>query len=88
MWDFSGFNVVNGRMVRARTGRYWECANGACPHRAILNVLKVRARTGRYWECANVLIASFRSHSASVRKNKRACSPLILNAEFVNVLVC
>ena len=47
----------------------------------------VRARIGRYWECANVLIASFRSHSASVRKNKRACSPLILNAEFVNVLV-
>ena len=41
-----------GLMVRARTGRYWECANGACPHRAILNVLKVRARTGRYfWMC-------------------------------------
>ena len=44
LWDFSGFNVVNGRMVRARTGRYWECGNGACPHRAL------------FFECGNVLV--------------------------------
>ena len=35
----------------------------------------------------NVWIASFRSHSASVRKNKWACSLLTLIAEFVNALV-
>ena len=78
--DALGVFLRNFRRLRMSQRGYWFMVNGSG--------LMELGNYGRCFECVNVLIASFRSHSASVRKNKRACSPLILNAEFVNVLVC